>query len=142
MIAAKIWFRRNRSITHSWSVPHACTSTRVDWADLRADTGFKVSGSRLERNVRSLDFGASRGILFIEMEDLRLLLVKISTRIRSLVFQNLDKAVEANCTESAESWADPVDPVFGWELGEGDAWTEGACRIERAWTFSLAQRSD
>lgn len=142
MIAAKIWFRRNRPITHSRSVTYTCTSARVDWADFRADAGFKVSGSWLERNVRPLDFGASRGIIFIEVENLRLLLIKIGTRIRSLVFQHLDKSIEANCTESTQSWAYPIDPVFGGELSERDAWTEGACRVEGAWTLSLAQRSD
>ena len=57
---------------------------------------------------------------------------QLRIRIRALVFERFDDFVEQHCEQRAADGADPVDPLRGVEVVDGDGGAEGAGGVEGA----------
>lgn len=55
-------------------------------------------------------------IVFVDIEDLRLFVIEILTRICRLILEDLDKLVESDSKERAESWAEPYSLLLARRL--------------------------
>jgi hypothetical protein len=73
-----------------------------------------------------------RSLLILFLLDLGIFVVIILSRVRDLVFEDLDELVEHNSKDSADGRTGPVDPVLFIEYTSDDAWSETARGIERA----------
>lgn len=81
--------------------------------------------------IRSRNICATSGV-FVKIEILRFLLVKVLSRVCGFVFEDLDETIESGGEQGAESRSYPVDPVIAREVLQDDAGPEGAGWVERA----------
>lgn len=91
------------------------TITRVDPAGVHIDSGA---------HNRSTE-------VFIRVERGRFEVVKVLARVGTLIFAALDEPEEAGCQKGTKYRPQPIDPVFGWKRGVGNAWAKAASRVER-----------
>jgi hypothetical protein len=73
-----------------------------------------------------------RSLLILLLLDFRIFIVIILSGVRNFVFEYLDELVEHDGENSTNGRSGPVDPVLFVEYASDDAWSETACRIERA----------
>lgn len=115
------------STTETWNLITRTASTRPDPRGVR--DVIWLTGT----NNRPLDILATSSVVLVELKDFGLFLVEVGAGVGGFVFEHFDEAVEAYGEDRAEGGSDPVDPVFAWETGEGDCWTEGAGWVKGAW---------
>ena len=83
-------------------------------------------------NNGALDVTTCGSVILVELEDLSLLLVEVLGRVRGLVLEDFDEAVEADCEKGAKERAKPVNPMVAWEVAEDDVDAERTGRVEGA----------